>query len=189
MGAVFARRSIRKYTDQPVTDDALRVLLAAAMAAPSAGDERPWYFVVIRNKRIRDQIPEIHPCAHMVRQAPVAILVCGDRGRQKHKGFWSQDCAAATEKILIEAQQLGLGAVWLGVYPVRGVAEGLSRLLRIPEHIMPFSLVVLGHPAEHKEPADRFDDSRIHWGRWRRTAVKTEAADSGVRRDAWETDR
>jgi len=189
MDAVFTRRSIRKYTDDPVTDDTLRILLAAAMAAPSAGDERPWHFVVIRSKRIRNRITEIHPYSQMIRHAPAAILVCGEQVLQKHTGFWPQDCAAATENILIEAQQLGLGAVWLGVYPVRGVAEGLSRLLRIPEHIMPFSLVVLGHPAEHKEPADRFDDSRIHWGRWRRTAVKTEAADSGVRRDAWETDR
>jgi len=183
MDAVFARRSIRKYTDEPVTDDTLRILLAAAMVAPSAGDERPWHFVVIRSKRIRDQISDIHPCAHMIRHAPVAILVCGDQALQKQNGFWPQDCAAATENILIEAQQLGLGAVWLGVYPVRGLIEAFGRLLRIPEHMMPFSLVVLGHPAEHKDPADRFDNSRIHWDTWGQVAAQAGATDSGVRRN------
>ena len=130
---VLARRSIRKYTDQPVSDESLRKLLEAAMAAPSAGDERPWHFVTIRDTQVRGCIPRIHPYADMVSQAQVAILVCGDESLQKQKGFWVQDCAAATENILIEAQQLSLGAVWLGIYPVQGRVEAFRVLLGL-EH-------------------------------------------------------
>ena len=144
----------------------LHTLLRAAMMAPSAGDERPWHFVVIHDRQIKEKIPQIHRFAPMAPDAPVALLVCGDENLQKHHGFWVQDCAAATENILIEAQQLGLGAVWLGVYPVEGRVQGFRRLLDIPEHVIPFSLVLAGHPAEQKKPADRYDESRVHTDCW-----------------------
>jgi len=166
MDPVLSRRSVREYTAQPVSDDMLHTLLKAAMVAPSAGDERPWHFVVIDDQRIKEKIPEIHRFAPMAPNAPVALLVCGDENLQKHHGFWVQDCAAATENILIEAQQLGLGAVWLGVYPVEGRVQGFRRLLDIPEHVVPFALVLVGHPAEHKKPANRYDESRVHKDSW-----------------------
>ena len=166
MDPVLSRRSIREYKDQPVSDETVHTLLKAAMVAPSAGDERPWHFVVIHDRQIKEKIPEILRFAPMAPDAPVAILVCGDENLQKHHGFWVQDCAAATEYILIEAQQLGLGAVWLGVYPVEGRVQGFRRLLDIPEHVIPFALVLVGHPAEHKKPADRYDDSRVHTNGW-----------------------
>ena len=166
MDPVLTRRSIRKYTNQPVSEKILQTLLKAAMVAPSAGDERPWHFLIIQDHQILDQIPEIHPYAHVAKQAPVVILVCGDEKLQKHQGFWIQDCAAATENILIEIQQLGLGAVWLGIYPVQGRVEGFRRLLNIPEHVIPFALIPVGYPGEHKDPADRYDKSRVHYNRW-----------------------
>jgi nitroreductase len=166
MSPVLSRRTIREYTEQPVSDEMVCRLLKAAMAAPSAGDERPWHFVVICDRQIREKIPEIHRFAHMAPCAPVALLVCGDENLQKHFGFWVQDCAAATENILIEAQELGLGAIWLGVYPIEGRVQGFRRLLNIPEHVIPFALVLAGYPAEHKKPADRYDHSRVHRDSW-----------------------
>ena len=166
MDAILSRRSVRRYTPESVSQECVERLLAAGMAAPSAGDERPWHFVVIRDATTRNCIPNIHPYAHMVSEAPVALLVCGDLNLQKHHGFWVQDCAAATENVLVEAHHLGLGAVWLGVYPVPGRVEGLRRLLEVPEHVVPFALVALGHPAEHKGPGERFDPTRIHHDRW-----------------------
>ena len=166
MDPVLSRRSIRKYTNQPVSEESLRLLLKAAMVAPSAGDERPWHFVVIRRRNICLRMMDIHPHAHMLKRAPVSILICGDETLQKLRGFWVQDCAAATENILIEAQQLKLGAVWLGIYPMPGKVEAFRRLLNIPTYVVPFALVVVGHPAEHKEPAERFDESRVHRDYW-----------------------
>ena len=166
MDPVLSRRSIRKYTSEQVTREQLMLLLRAAMAAPSADDERPWHFIVVTEYDVRSRIPDIHPFAHVAVDAPAVIIVCGDESLQKMQGFWVQDCAAATENILIEAQQLGLGTVWLGIFPVEGRVEGFRRLLDIPDNIIPFSLIVIGYPGEYREPAERFDESRLHFNRW-----------------------
>jgi nitroreductase len=164
--AILTRRSIRRYTGQEVSREILLDLLRAAMSAPSAGNEQPWEFVVIKDRRLLDAIPGFHPYAQMLTEAPAAILVCGDLSREKYKGYWVQDCAAATENMLIAVNDKGLGAVWLGIYPVEERITGLRRLLNIPENRIPFSLVALGYPAEKKEPADRFDAERIHYDCW-----------------------
>ena len=166
MKSILTRRSIRKYKPQAVPDEIITELLTAAMSAPSAGNEQPWEFVVINDRKLLDRIPEFHPYATMLKEAPVAILVCGDLKREKHKGYWVQDCSAATENILIAVEEKKLGAVWLGIYPREERVAGLRKLLGIPENIVPFSLIAIGYPAEVKEPADRFDHVRVHQNRW-----------------------
>ena len=163
---ILRRRSIRAYTQEPVTDAQVEALLRAAMAAPSAGNQQPWRFVVVRDKRTLTAITEVHPYSKMLPGAPVAILVCGDPGAGKWPQYWEQDCAAATENVLIAAEQLGLGSVWLGVHPLAERVEGVRRLLGIPESIVPFALLPVGWPAERKEPADRYDAARVHHERW-----------------------
>jgi len=166
METILRRRSIRRYTDKPVPDDVLKELLKAAMAAPSAGNEQPWHFILIKDRGILDQIPTVHPYSQMVMEAPVAILVCGDLEMAVHGEMWVQDCSAATENLLIAVQARHLGAVWLGVYPREERVKGLKRLLGIPENIIPFSLVPVGYPAEKKPPSNRYKESRIHFDRW-----------------------
>jgi nitroreductase len=141
-------------------------LLRAAMSAPSAGNQRPWQFVVVANKDILRQVPSCHPYAYMVPGAPLAIAVCADFSLVTHKGYWAQDCSAATENLLLAAHALGLGAVWLGVYPMQDRVLGFRRLLGLPEHVVPLSLVPVGFPSESKAPADRFDPARIHYDAW-----------------------
>jgi len=169
MNAIFARRSIRRYTTEPVGDEQVSKLLAAAMVAPSARDTRSWHFVVLRDRQLLARVPEFHPHAAMVPTAALAILVCADPGLEPHEGYWVTNCAAATENLLIEAQYLGLGAVWLGVYPRQERMTGLRRLCGVPEAIVPFALVALGHPAESKPPADRYDPARVHLDHWGRS--------------------
>ena len=166
MDPVLMRRSIRKYLNTPIEQEKVTRLLKAAMAAPSADDERPWHFVVITDRERLDELTKLHPYAHFVASASVAILVCGDESLQKIHGFWVQDCSAATENILIEAVILQLGAVWTGIYPVEGRVQGVRQLMNIPDHIVPFSLVSLGYPAEIREPAEKYDVSRVHYGEW-----------------------
>jgi len=144
----------------------VKLLLRAGMVAPSADDERPWHFIVVNDRVQRKKITGVHPSAHMVDEAPGVILVCGDLSLQKAQGFWIQDCSAATENILIEAHFQGLGAVWLGIYPVEGRIEGFRRIFNLPDNVIPFSLVVFGFPKENKEPANRYDVSRIHYDCW-----------------------
>ena len=174
MDPVLSRRSIRKYAEQPVSEEHVLLVLKAAMSAHSADDERPWHFVVIRDRELRTRIAEIHPHAFMISKAPLSILVCGDESLQKIPEFWVQDCAAATENILIESQQLGLGAVWLGIYPIEGRVYSFRNLLKIPEHINPFALVVIGHPAEYKEAAERFDKTRVHYDYWQTVVAESQ---------------
>lgn len=166
MEALLKRRSIRKYQDKEVPEEVIKELLNAAMVAPSAGNEQPWHFIVINKREILDAIPSIHPYSKMLEQAPVAILICGDESLEKHKGFWVQDCSAATENLLIAVESKGLGAVWLGVYPREDREIGLRKLLGIPEHITPFALIPVGYPAEKLPPPERYDQSRIRYNHW-----------------------
>ncbi len=163
---LLTRRSIRKYTDEPVSDADLEGLLRAAMAAPSAGNEQPWHFAVIRNRETMDRIMDIHPYAAMLEKAPVCIAVLADLAAEKYKGMWVQDASAATLSILLAAHALGLGAVWLGVHPVESREEGIKRILSLPDGVECLSLVAVGHPAEHPPRADRYDAARIHYDRW-----------------------
>ena len=164
--AILCRRSIRKYTGEAIPRQTITDLLRAAMSAPSAGNQQPWHFVVIEDRQILNEIPNIHPHSRMLREASAAIVVCGDLKLETNKGYWVQDCSAATENVLIAANAAGLGAVWLGVYPREERVEGLRKLLNAPQHIIPFSLISIGYPAEHKPPSDRYNVSRIHEDRW-----------------------
>ena len=140
--------------------------MKAAMSAPSASNEQPWRCVVITERSILEDIPSFHPYSHMLMEAPLAIVVCGDPNLEISEGCWVQDCSAATQNILIAAQAKGLGAVWLGVYPKEKRVMGIRRLLGLPEHIIPLCIVSIGYPAEIKPPANRYDVSRVHNNKW-----------------------
>ena len=115
--AILTRRSVRAYTDQPVSEELIHKLLVAAMSAPSAGNGQPWHFGVITERTVLNSLAELLPFGKMLQQAPLAIVVCGETKGQPFDGYWVQDCSAATENLLLAAHTLGLGGVWLGVYP------------------------------------------------------------------------
>lgn len=165
MDAILSRRSIRKFTAQEVPEGLLEELLKAAMSAPSAGNQQPWHFVIINERPVLDQISLFHP-SPALKEVSAAILVCGDLQLEKHKGYWVQDCSAATENILIAAQSKGLGAVWMGVYPREEKVAGIRKVLQIPKNVIPLSIIPVGYPAEHKPPSERFDKERIHYNKW-----------------------
>jgi nitroreductase len=162
--AIFARRSIRRYTAEPVSEVDVKTLLEAAMAAPSASNRKPWYFVVVAERQMLDALAEAHPHGKMLFEAPLCVAVCG--GPVGSERFWVQDCSAATENLLLAAAALGLGAVWLGVYPREDRVAAVRQVLGIPETIAPLNLVSIGHPAEQKEPRTQYDEARVHRERW-----------------------
>jgi len=163
---IITRRSIRKYKKRPISQEIIRKLLQAASSAPSAGNQQPWHFVILDDRKILNVIHTFHPSAKMLFSADKAILVCGDLHLEKFKGYWMVDCAAATENILLAAHTLGLGACWLGLYPREGRMAGMKKLLHLPSHIIPFAVVSLGYPDEIKPREDRYDQSRIHHNKW-----------------------
>lgn len=167
MKEIFERRSVRTYTDRDITPDEEERLLRAGMQAPSAGNERPWHFVVIRSRDTMQKINESQPYAKMLEKAPLCIAVCGDRRAQSFPfDFWVQDCSAAIQNMLLEAEHLGLGGVWLGVYPVPERVSNISALLGLPEDVLPLGLLAFGQPDKHPEPADRFLPDRVHKETW-----------------------
>jgi Nitroreductase len=166
MNAVFGRRSIRKYTDQKITMEQIDRLLRAAFAAPSAGNRQSWQFIVIDDRDILNSITKVHPHSQMLNEAALAIVVCGDTSVELYPGYFAQDCSAAVENILITATDMGLGSVWLGVYPRTDRVQDITELFKLPEGIVPFSIISLGYPAEKKEPSDRYDENKIHYNKW-----------------------
>ncbi len=171
MREIFERRSVRKFTEEPVSPQDLEKLLQAAMHAPSAGNEQPWDFLVIENRETMEKIMEFHIYSTPLKTAPMAIVVCGDESKQKYKDYWIQDCSAATQNLLLEAVHLGLGAVWMGVFPMEDRVKAAKELFQLPESVIPLGIIALGHPvnvtgAENKTVEGRFKEERIHRETW-----------------------
>jgi len=164
--AILTRRSIRKYKKQTIPKETLQKLFQAACHAPSAGNQQPWQFVLLDDRKLLNVIHTFHPSAKMLVEADCALLVCGDLDLEKFKGYWMIDCAAATQNILLAAHSLGLGGCWLGLYPREGRVTGMKKLLQLPSRIIPFALIALGYPAEKKPKEDRYKPTRIHHNKW-----------------------
>jgi nitroreductase len=161
---IFARRSIRRYTSEPVSEGDIQTLLEAAMAAPSASNRKPWQFIVVTERETLDALAESHPHGKMLFEATLCVSVCGDLTEMER--FWVQDCSAATENLLLAAVALDLGAVWLGVYPRDDRVAAVRQRLALPDHITPLNLIAVGHPAEVKQARTQFDAARVHRERW-----------------------
>ena len=169
LDAIQNRRSVRHYADRPVSAEQLDVLLRAGMAAPTAGDRRPWAFVVVTEPKRLKELASGLEYGDALGRAAAAIVVCGLPEQAlpgEANGMWVLDCAAASENILLAAHGLGLGGVWVGVYPIRGRIEAVRRVLGLPEGAVPLNAISLGHPARKGSPKRKYDASRLHWESW-----------------------
>jgi nitroreductase len=163
LDTIFKRRSIRKYTDQPIEPEKLDLLLQAAMAAPSAMNCKPWEFVVVTDPRKLAQFRKRLIFGN--RNAPAAIVVCGNPSLSANPAarlFWVQDCSLAGENILIAAAGLGLGTVWIGVHPVAEFVRVVRDIAGLPKHVTPLGLIYIGYPAEEKPARTQFSEKRVH---------------------------
>ncbi|MFO7940876.1 MAG: nitroreductase family protein [Bacteroidales bacterium] len=165
--AIMSRRSIRQFKDTPVTDAQIKTLLEAAMNAPSAGDGRPWHFVVVKDREklnaIADKVDEGNL---MFKQAQAAVIILGDEAKQGFPGFYPQDCACAAQNLQLAAHDLALGTVWIALWSVKPRIDGLKQVIDIPETVTPFAIFPLGVPAEKLEEEYRYDESRVHYDNW-----------------------
>lgn len=166
LAAIRSRRSIRSYKSDPVEKDKILTLVEAAMYAPSACNQQEWQFIIIDERRILDEIPTFHPYSKMLLEAPLAIAVCADHRLETMKGFWQQDCAAATQNLLLASRDLGLGSCWLAMYPNEGRVKKMRELLQLPENITPLNVIALGYPNEEKTASQRYKPERVHWNKW-----------------------
>lgn len=161
------RHSSRAFTEEPVSDSDIEIMLRCAMQAPSAANERPWEFIIIREKEILGQVGDINHWASYAKNAPLGILVCLNTEKEKEKGMGIVDIGICSENLMLAATALGLGSVFTGIYPYKDRMEGFSKLCGLPDFIKPIGLIVIGHPKITKhESADRFDPAAIHQNKW-----------------------
>lgn len=165
---IHSRKSVRQYTSEPVCEEHIQTILKAAMAAPSAVNYQPWRFVVISEREELDAMAEMLPFAKMLKNAPLAIVVCGETTwfDGQENPFWSQDCSAATQNLLLAVEALGLGAVWTAAYPDPDRVEKISSYLNLPPNVKPLCTVPIGHPAGDDQPKDKWKPENIHYGKW-----------------------
>jgi len=160
--AIMSRRSIRAFESAPVSEAQIQILLEAAMNAPSAGDGRPWEFVVTTDRAKLDALADAVDEGHaMFKQAQAAILICLDESLEKFKGFGPQDCSCAAQNLQLAAHDLGLGTVWIAVIGVPPRTAGCRKVLGVPEPLIPFALFPLGVPSEALPAEYRYDETRI----------------------------
>lgn len=162
---IFARKSVRTYTDQPVSAEQVETLMRAAMAAPSGMNVQPWRFVVVSDQAVKEQIAGRN---QMIVKAPVAIVVCGQTMLREDtpNGNWTADCAAATENLLLAAEAIGLGAVWTAAYPYEDRMNGIIDALSLPDDVKPYCVVPVGYPGGDEQPKDKWKPENIHYDRW-----------------------
>lgn len=162
---LLRRRSIRTFTDEPIGEKELSLLLMAGCSAPSAKALYPCHFVVVSDQETKTAIMSFHSTAQFLTKAPLGIVVCGDVTR--NWACWRDDCAAATLNMIYAGELLGLSSCWCAVYPRDIRVDGMKKTLSLPAHIIPYSLVVFGHGAVEKERRERFDETCVHrGGRW-----------------------
>lgn len=161
---IMNRRSVRQFTPDPVSDEDVRTLLKAGMAAPSAKNTQPWEFIVIRDAERRRNLSELCPYWKPAQAAPLVIVVCGNTtgGDPVVQQYYVQDCSCASENILCAATGLNLGGVWLGVYGDEDRMLNVANLLHIPQGIFAVSILAIGHPQTYPEPRNTFDEYSIH---------------------------
>jgi nitroreductase len=164
--AIKDRKSIRNYASKTnVFDEQIKELLESAMLAPSACNSRPWTFIVVQNRAKLNEIPKIHPHAQMLTTASCAIVVCADLNLQSgvSVGFFPQDCGAATQNILLQATELGLGTCWCGVYPKEDKVKAFRSLFALPDNIVPFCVIAVGVPAEEMGSRGFYEEGKVKW--------------------------
>ena len=165
---IFSRRSIRQYTSKEIPESLVTDLLEAAMAAPSAVARDPWHFIVLAERKNIDTLAAALPNGQMLKEAPMAIVICGDlsRAHDQQLSYLLQDISAAVENMLLAANILGLGACWLGIHPRQERITTLTAQLKLPENVLPIAAVSLGWPGQEREARTRFNPAAVHREQW-----------------------
>ena len=170
MEAIRTRRSVRKFTDEPINPSDLRAILSAVMSGPSCVNARDWSFLVVQNPETLGRMADANGRpAEPLRHCAAGILILGDLSRAfpPAKDYWVIDGAIAAQNMTLAAHALGLGSVWLGTWPQMDRVERQAKLFELPDTLIPHSILAIGHPApETRFPRrDLYEDDRVHFER------------------------
>lgn len=168
IACIMTRASVREYLDKSVPDTIVEKILRAGMAAPTARNKQPWEFIVITEQVLKDSVADAFEYAGMVRRSAFDVVVCGNSdlwgdNDTAEVGNWVLDCSAATENMLLAAHALGVGGVWCGVYPNPERIANLTRLLHLPENLVPLDIISFGYPASEVVPKQKWDPAKVRY--------------------------
>lgn len=179
MANILSRKSVRSYTADTIPAAVMENLLRAAMAAPSGRNIQPWSFVVLSDTSRYDEIFGDNHNMAMFKQSAAIVVLCADTtvvrpprdnpdapAVQQPNGIWRDDMGAVTENLLLAVEAYGLGACWTACYPYVDRMAPVKQALGLPATVVPYSVVPIGYPAGDEQPKDKWDPSRIHYGRW-----------------------
>ena len=163
MKEIFARASVRSYEDKPVEKEKIEQLLRAAMAAPTAKNQRPWEFYVVENKEVLEKLGAASQYAWPAGKAPAAIVICYRKEGNSAPEMLDIDCAICAENIWLELAHLGLGGLMLGIAPLEERMKIVAEALNLPENLAAFTVIPFGYPKKEKARPDRYEAERVHW--------------------------
>ncbi len=170
LDAIKNRISVREYSDKEIGDEELHIILEAGMSGPSCVNARDWSFIVVRDTATLNKMADANGRpAEPLRGAKLGILVCGDTGRA-YKGapdYWVVDGAIAAQNMILAAEALGIGSVWLGTWPEMDRVKRQAQLFALPESIIPHSIISFGYPAAHEDKEKLiYEADRVHYEKW-----------------------
>ncbi len=161
---IKSRRSIRRFTNDPIPKEDLMQILEAAIWAPSAGNCQPWEFIIVENEETKRRIAEAALAQMWIASAPVVIVVCANiprtswrYGKRGETLYCIQDTAAAIQNMLLTAHALGYGTCWVGAFN----EEAIRSVLSIPRHVRPVAIIPIGKPAESPSPPPRIPLTKV----------------------------
>lgn len=166
MNCIFTRRSVRKYLDRPVEKEKVEQLMRAAMMSPTACNQREYEFIVVDNRDLLERLSKVTPYTAPVGRAPLAIVPVAKKSLMKAEEFWEQDLGACTQTILLEAVQLGLGAVWMGIAPRQDRMQEVADILGIPDGVFAFAIIAVGYSPYEAAVRDNYEEERVHYNKY-----------------------
>jgi nitroreductase len=163
------RRSVRKYEETEISEDAIRQVLDSASFAPSWANKQGWHILVVKSAETRGKLAEAiegNPGARAVTQAPVLLAVCMDpaaSGDMNGKPYYMTDAGILMDHLMLAAADQGLGTVFIGAFD----EDKVRPVLGVPDEFRIVGLTPLGVPAKipGERPRNEMDDV-VHWEKW-----------------------
>lgn len=163
MQDILNRTSVRKFQTKKIEPEVLKQILQAGFSAPSAKNTQPWEFLIVQNSQTLEKMSSFTPYAMPIKKAPLGMLICANTNCNPFIDYCEQDCAAATENMLIAAKKLGVGSCWIGVYPNTERVEPIRQYFSLPKNIVPLWMIAFGYPAETPKVKNKWNENKIHY--------------------------
>lgn len=166
INAIKSRRAVREYLNEPVTDEKIQEILAAAACAPSANAKYPWELIIVKDPATKELLSKTTPWATFAKDAAAVIAVIG---HEEDSPEWIEDCSIVAEHIWLEATEQNLGCCWVQIRNQSNAEKNVRDILNIPENIRILCLLPIGIAAKQ---LPQHDESAIDRSKFKQEKYK-----------------